>query len=217
MDAILSRKTSLAFSFVELLVLLAIVAILAGLLLPALAKAKAKAQRINCANNLKQAGIAFRIWEGDNEDHYPMRVSTNKGGSMEYIAGGNAFRHFLPMTNELFTTKILACPTDIRKPADDFTTFNNQNLSYFVGVDADETFPSMLLTGDRNLIFKGIPVKAGLITGTPSDSFAWSQITMHQGGGNVGLADGSVQQFNSAALQMAVRHSGTNVVRLAIP
>ena len=48
------------------------------MLLPALAAAKRKAQRINCVNNLKQDGLAFRIWEGDNGDKYPMAVSTDK-------------------------------------------------------------------------------------------------------------------------------------------
>jgi len=61
------------FSLVELLVVIALIALLASLLLPALSRAKAKARVTRCTNNLRQLGLAFRQYADDNQDFLPRR------------------------------------------------------------------------------------------------------------------------------------------------
>jgi hypothetical protein len=123
------------------------------------------------------------------------------------------------MSNELLTPKVLVCPRDKAKTvAKDFASgFTNKNVSYFVGTDAMETYPQMFLSGDRNLAFQGQPIKPGLfVLTTNTTSLGWAK-GIHYPCGNVCLADGSVQFWDSKKLAAGVQNQGLATNLLAIP
>src|SRR6266404_4386392 len=68
-----------AFTLIEILVVMAIIAILAGLLLPALSSAKAKSKQIGCVNNLKQVALGFQMYAADNDGRLPENPPAGRG------------------------------------------------------------------------------------------------------------------------------------------
>lgn len=174
--------------------------------------------RIVCVNNVKQIGLAYRVWEGDNNDTFPMGISETNGGAMELFSSTNAWRFFQVMSNELSTPKVLWCPAETdrnRFVGTNFEWLNNSNLSFFVGLVTNDSDPQMILSGDHN-ITNGTALKNGVLGLTASRPTGWTA-EMHDKIGNIGLADGSVQQVNTAGLQTAVAHSGVATNSLLMP
>src|SRR5437762_13205256 len=110
-----SERLSGAFTLLELLCVIAIIAILAALLLPALGQARLKAQRIQCVSQLRQAGIAFNVFAHEHADKFPMQVPASAGGSLEFAQSTNlvngefysSFQNFQALSNDLGTPKVL--------------------------------------------------------------------------------------------------------------
>jgi hypothetical protein len=213
----------MALSAVEVFVIIACVALLAAVFLPALARSKARSSRLNCGNNLKQIGLGFVNWSLDNNDHYPMQVSVTNGGTMELIASGSVYCHFQVMSNELSTPKILLCPNDEQRScAINFGIATNfgagltdKNLSYFVNVGATRNDGSGLLIGDRNITNRPRP-GSPLVSLSQGDTIGWTK-EIHSGKGYLGFNDGRVELFKNRGVGAAIKIGEGDTNWLAVP
>ena len=201
-----------AITLLEVLVVIVVIVVLAGIFLPSLTAAKPGAQRIKCASNLKQVGLAFRIFAVDNNDKYPFEATN----SIAFQRTSNAWVHYQAMSNELASAKILMCPADrnrLNTAATDFlnapislswSNHQDMSISYFVGLGARETKAQSILTGDRSMARS---VTTGLYSNSRygganqvTANSTWLEL-LHGCQGNIVLGDASVKQVTEAQLR----------------
>jgi prepilin-type N-terminal cleavage/methylation domain-containing protein len=196
-----------AFTLVEMLVVIAIIATLAALLLPALTRGKQRAQRIQCVANLKEMGTAFQLFAHDHRGQFPMQTPVTEGGSQEYVAAGTringpfyfSYRHLQTLANELVVPRLLVCPADLmREPALSFSSLQNSNVSYFVNAYADYYQSQSVLAGDRK-ITNDAGATASLVRGP--DGLRWTH-ELHSFKGDVLFTDTHVEQLNNAQMNL---------------
>jgi type II secretory pathway pseudopilin PulG len=218
-----SNRRLSAFTLVEVVILILVIAVLALVYLPNMAsRPRHGSLRINCVNNLRQIGTAYRLWAADNGDLFPDQQTVKKGGWADLLTNANqgaiCWTNYMIMSNELgLSTKLLICTSDERTAAASFTKkFDNNNVSYFVGVSANDEQPQSIAGGDRNLGPGAVPAAdygyspktgKGNDVAIPINSskgpVSWS-LKMHSvgntiGAGNILLGDGSSQMANTAA------------------
>ena len=209
------------FTLIELLVVLAIIVALASLLLSPLARAKEQARRVKCISNLKQVGLAIKIFTADHDGKIPWHLSTSEGGTYGNSAA-TAWRNLSSISNELEAPQVLTCPSDAdtKRIAGTWTefmspAFRSNAVSFFVGLDGYEQLPVAMLAGDRN-ITGGNSDTCGSVANPPgvksheyktgNTSIRWGRGS-HGSSGDVALTDGSVQRANKRELQELVNTS----------
>jgi type II secretory pathway pseudopilin PulG len=212
----MKTRRSAGFTILEVLLVVFLVVILLGLLLPVIMRDPCRSQRIHCTSNLKQIGLALRMWANDHGERFPMALSAAEGGTKESALQDLPLPSFLIISNELNNPQSLTCTHDKeRERATEFAKLTPKNLSYFLGVDASETSPQTILAGDRNMCVDSQPTN-GLVLITDWSTVTWDK-TIHNRQGNIGLADGSAHQVTDLLFQKALQATGLVTNRFAIP
>jgi hypothetical protein len=211
------RRNS-AFTRLELVALLCVIAVVSVLFLPMLAQAKRKASRVACINNLKDIGLVHRIFATDNNDLFVFQIPIANGGTMEFT--NNIVPHFQALSNELSTPKILICPERNPRtiPATSFAVFAPSNTDYFIGLLASQTNSASILAGETSFTINGAPHGHGLLRLSTNTIVSYpANLHADKRPPSLVLADGSAIYLNSATWRERFTAAGAETNLLLLP
>jgi prepilin-type N-terminal cleavage/methylation domain-containing protein/prepilin-type processing-associated H-X9-DG protein len=226
------------FTLVEMLVVIAIIALLAALLLPVLTQAKGRAKRIVCINNLRETGLSLLMFANDHGGKFPIQVSTNDGGSLEFVKAGYqiehqhfyfSYQHFRTLASTLREPGPLACPADSERwAATNFYQFNNWNLSYALGLGMPGLWltpgsPDKFLAADRNIylccdLSPNPTIRYVNRPDVQTDPLGAWGTSLHVREGNILFCDGHVEEsFGANYVSQVVRAFPEDLVLPDVP
>lgn len=202
-------------TLLEAVLILGLLMILAGLILPMFAKAKASC-RVNCLSSLKQISLAMLFFSNDHEQLFPWNLPVENGGAKEWVPTGDPAPQFLAMMNGIVTPRVLKCCSDQKAVrATNFAGLSRTNISYFLCVEADENSPRRLLAGDRN-ITGGVFSNQLYLLPTKTGKADWGT-NIHRSWGNIALADGSAERVDGTGLNFRLQTMTNQSVSLLVP
>ena len=217
-------RNSSAFTRLELLAVLAALALLALCTWPALAGSRADAQRAGCFSNLRKIGQGAQRWASDHTERIPWLTPVAAGGTAVGLRTSAVWLEMLTFSNELASPRLLACPADegVKVAAVwtggagalTGTGYRQNSVSYLIGLHASPSAPGSFLCTDRNLRISRIANcgTAGVLASATLDgldpAMGWTN-AVHGASGHQVMMDGSVKYSDSKGWRTSLYAPGS--------